>query len=163
MAVPVDRPTSTIPSGSNFDKELLRRFYLKNGYADFEVIDATAELSPDRKAFFLTFTVHEGERYRVGKVTINSQLRNVCRASRCASDLQFDEGDWYDGDAVGRSADAIEDGHPHPRLCLRRGQAADRPAIPRTTPSTWSSTWARGRGSISSASTSSATRAPRTR
>ena len=91
----------------NFDKELLRRFYLKNGYADFEVADVTSELAPDRTAFFLTFSVKEGGRYRVGKVTFNSQLRGVDGES-LRKDLQFDPGDWYDGDAVGRTADAIE-------------------------------------------------------
>jgi len=92
----------------NYDKELLRRFYLKNGYTDFEVVDASAELSPDRKAFFVTFTVHEGERYRVGKIAINSALRNM-PGDVLRRDLKLQEGDWYDGDAVGRSADAIED------------------------------------------------------
>ncbi len=95
------------PERLNFDKELLRRFYLKNGYADFEVRDAKAELSPDRQSFFLTFTVNEGERYRVGKITINSQIRNL-NGDDLRPDLQIDEGDWYDGDAVGRSADAME-------------------------------------------------------
>src|SRR5207248_1857748 len=95
------------PERLNFDKELLRRFYLKSGYADFEVRDAKAELSPDRKAFFLTFTISEGERYRVGKVTITSQLRNL-NGDDLRGDLQIDEGDWYDGDAVGRTIDAME-------------------------------------------------------
>ena len=67
------------PERLNFDKELLRRFYLKNGYIDFEIVDAKSELAPDRSGFFLTFTISEGERYRVGKITINSQLRNLQR------------------------------------------------------------------------------------
>jgi outer membrane protein insertion porin family len=91
-----------------YDKELLRRFYLKNGYTDFEVVDASSELSPDRKSFFVTFTVHEGERYRVGKITVNSQLRNLSGAA-LRPDVRLQEGDWYDGDAVGKSSDAIED------------------------------------------------------
>jgi outer membrane protein insertion porin family len=91
-----------------YDKELLRRFYLKNGYTDFEVRDATAELSPDRKAFFVTFTIYEGERYRVGKIVINSQLRNL-PGDALRRDLKLQEGDWYDGDAVSRSSDAMED------------------------------------------------------
>jgi outer membrane protein insertion porin family len=95
------------PARINFDKELLRRYYLKNGYADFNVADVTSELAPDRTAFFLTFSLHEGERYRNAKITINSQLRGVDGES-LRTDLQMDEGDWYDGDAVGRSADAIE-------------------------------------------------------
>jgi len=95
------------PERLNFDKELLRRFYLKNGYADFQLVDASAELSPDRKGFFLSFTVDEGQRYRMGKITVNSQLRNLSGAELRPA-LQLEEGDWYDGDAVGRSADLIE-------------------------------------------------------
>ena len=55
----------------NYDKELLRRFYLQKGYADIEVIERHgAELAPDRSAFFLTFTVSEGERYKIGSVAV---------------------------------------------------------------------------------------------
>ena len=95
------------PTRLNFDKELLRRFYLKHGYADFDIRDVTSELSPDRKAFFLTFTLSEGERYRVGKVTITSQLRHLT-GDDLRGQLEIDEGDWYDGDAVGRTVDAME-------------------------------------------------------
>ncbi len=95
------------PERLAFDKELLRRFYLKHGYADFRIIDASAELSPDRKGFFVSFTVDEGARYKVGKVTVNVQLRNLS-AKDLQPDLQLAPGDWYDGDAVGRTADMIE-------------------------------------------------------
>ncbi|MBV8400432.1 MAG: outer membrane protein assembly factor BamA [Acetobacteraceae bacterium] len=96
------------PERVNFDKELLRRFYLKNGYVDFEVVDATAELSPDRKSFFLTFTLNEGERYRVGKITVNSQLPRL-NGDVLLPDVELAEGDWYDGDAVERSVTAMTD------------------------------------------------------
>ncbi|HQT78213.1 MAG: outer membrane protein assembly factor BamA [Rhodospirillales bacterium 20-64-7] len=96
------------PERLAYDKELLRRFYLKNGYADIQITDASAELSPDRKGFFLSFTVDEGARYRVGKITINSQLRNLTPA-QLKPTLQFASGDWYDGDAVGRTSDLIEE------------------------------------------------------
>ena len=92
VAVPVHLRRTTIPSGCNYDKELLRRFYLKNGYADFEVTSAIAELAPDRSAFFLTFTLNEGERYRVGKVIVNSQLRNLDQRSRCSRDCEMSTG-----------------------------------------------------------------------
>ena len=95
------------PERLAYDKELLRRFYLKHGYADVQVTDASAELSPDRKGFFLSFTVSEGPRYTVGKVTINSHLRNLS-GNDLKSDVQLSPGDWYDGDAVGRSADLID-------------------------------------------------------
>ncbi len=96
------------PERLNFDKELLRRFYLKNGYVDIDIVGANAELSPDRKGFFLTFNVKEGARYRIGKVTINSQLRNL-DTSALMSVSEVRDGQWYDGDAVGRTADQMEE------------------------------------------------------
>jgi len=96
------------PERMNYDKELLRRFYLKNGYADFQVIDATAELSPDHKGFFVTYTVKEGERYRFGPTIITSQIRGVT-PDDLRKVVELREGDWFDGDAVGRAADAIEE------------------------------------------------------
>ncbi|HEX3576889.1 MAG TPA: outer membrane protein assembly factor BamA [Rhodopila sp.] len=95
------------PERLAYDRELLRRFYLKNGYADVQITDASAELSPDRKGFFLSFTINEGARYKVGKIEINSQLRNLT-GTDLRPNLQLAPGDWYDGDAVGRSADLIE-------------------------------------------------------
>ena len=95
------------PERVNFDKELLRRFYLKNGYADFQVTDATAELAPDRSAFFLTYTVSEGERYRIGKVSVNVTLRNLTN-EEVEPDLTIEAGDWYNGDAVERATEALE-------------------------------------------------------
>lgn len=95
------------PEKMRFDEDLLRRFYLHHGYVDFHLVDATAELSPDRKGFFITFTLHEGDRYRVGKVAIHSHLKGITDAA-LVSQLQFASGDWYDGDAVGRTADLME-------------------------------------------------------
>ena len=96
------------PERLAYDKELLRRFYLKNGYADIQITDASSELSPDRKGFFLSFTVSEGLRYKIGTVTVNSQLRNLS-GTDLQPVLQMASGDWYDGDAVGRTADLIEE------------------------------------------------------
>jgi len=96
------------PEKINFDKELLRRFYLKNGYADFDVKNAAAELSPDRKAFFVTFTLNEGERYQVGQVSIDSKLRNL-NGDELKPLLEIAPGDTYDGDVVERTTQAIQD------------------------------------------------------
>jgi outer membrane protein insertion porin family len=96
------------PERLQYDKELLRRFYLKNGYADIEVLNATAELSPDRTGFFVTFTVHEGQRYRLGKVTATSQIKGIT-PDQLLGAVDLHEGDWYDGDAVGKADDAMQD------------------------------------------------------
>jgi len=94
------------PDKVNYDKELLRRYYLQKGYADFEVVSADAELAPDKSAFFLTFTLNEGERYKIASVVVNSALHNVDK-SQLEPLVELDPGDWYDGDAVERSVQAI--------------------------------------------------------
>ena len=65
------------PERLAFDRELLRRYYLRNGYADVEITGATAELAPDRTGFFVTYTVNEGIRYRIGKIDLVSNVRDL--------------------------------------------------------------------------------------
>ena len=149
------------PEKLAYDKELLRRFYLKNGYADVQITDASAELSPDRKGFFSSFSVNEGERYRVGQVTITSQLRNLS-GDDLRSALQLHEGDWYDGDAVGRTADRIEEevhrrGYAFVEVKPRVNRDSDKHII------TLTFDVGEGPRVYVERSTSSATRAPRTR
>ena len=96
------------PDRVNFDRELLRRFYLKSGYADFEVTGANAELAPDKSAFFLTFTLSEGERYALGKVSVNSTLPRLDGAA-LKPVVDVKPGDIYDGDAVERNVQALND------------------------------------------------------
>ena len=96
------------PERLSFDRELLRRYYLRNGYADVQVTNATAELAPDRTGFFLTYTVDEGVRYRVGKVDVVSSIRNLEPAS-VRSLVEVAPGDWYDGDVVERVAQSLQD------------------------------------------------------
>ena len=54
------------PDRINYDKDLLRRYYLQEGYADFKIISAIAELTKDKSGFFVTFSLDEGERYKFG-------------------------------------------------------------------------------------------------
>jgi len=96
------------PERLNYDKELLRRFYLRNGYADINISTSNAELAPDRSAFFITFTVDEGERYKIGTVEVKSSLRNLDGADLRALVSQ-QTGDWYDGDTVERTVTALND------------------------------------------------------
>ena len=94
------------PDKVSYDRELLRRFYISKGYADFEVLSANTELAPDRSAFFVTFTLSEGFRYRIGKVNITSTLKGV-ETEPLRSQVELDPGDWYDGEAVERSTQAM--------------------------------------------------------
>ena len=87
------------PDRLTFDRELLRRFYLSHGYADFRVISVVAELVRDRTAFFITFTIEEGDRYRFGGVDIETALRDL-DTDRLFEFVETEPGDWYDADLV---------------------------------------------------------------
>ncbi len=65
------------PDRLDYDRELLRQFYTKNGYADFQVVSAVAELTPDRRNFFITFTVDEGPQYKFGKIDVKTSLSKI--------------------------------------------------------------------------------------
>ncbi|MEM9616397.1 MAG: outer membrane protein assembly factor BamA [Pseudomonadota bacterium] len=65
------------PDRLEYERELLRQFYGRNGYADFSVVSSTAELTPDRKDFFITFTVDEGPKYEVGEVRVKTTLAKL--------------------------------------------------------------------------------------
>ncbi len=94
------------PDRLSFDRELLRRFYLSEGYADFRVLSAVAELTPDREGFIITFTVDEGERYKFATIGIMSTLRNL-DPETLRGDLETEEGDWYDASAIEDSIDNL--------------------------------------------------------
>lgn len=87
---------------TNYDKELLRRFYLKRGYADFRVVSAVGELSPDKKSFVLNFVLDEGKRYKVANTTISSRFSGL-DTSTMYKGLEIKEGDWYNADLVEKS------------------------------------------------------------
>src|SRR5690606_32164176 len=87
------------PDRLNFDREQLRKFYLSNGYADFRVVSAVAELTADRKEFFVTFTIEEGKRYRLGTLDIISSIPEL-DVERLRGELKPREGDWYNADLV---------------------------------------------------------------
>ncbi len=60
-----------------FDKQVLRDFYLSRGYIDFQVLSVNSELARKRNGFFVTFKVHEGQQFRVGEITTVSDLEGV--------------------------------------------------------------------------------------
>ena len=61
------------PDRINYDKDVLRRYYLKEGYADFQVKSTVAEMTRDKKNFFITFSVDEGEKYKFGDVKVQTK------------------------------------------------------------------------------------------
>ena len=94
------------PDRLTFDRELLRRYYLQNGFADFRVASAVAELSPDRKDFFITFTIEEGKRYKFKKFDVISKIKDVDPKDLIAV-IEAESGDWYDAEAVDRAVTTL--------------------------------------------------------
>lgn len=94
------------PDRLTLDRELLRRYYLKEGYADFQVVSAVAELTPNRKDFFITYTVDEGDRYRVGTVDVDVALRDL-DPEAVTTVVGVEENDWYNADAIDETVDEI--------------------------------------------------------
>ncbi len=98
------------PDRLELDQSLLRSFYLSRGYADFAVLSATAELSPDRSGFFITFTVEEGEQYSFGEfdvlVTAEGLEPDEFLAAIPAEDLT---GETYDATEVEDIANDLTD------------------------------------------------------
>ena len=96
------------PDRLNLDRELLRKFYLSEGYADFRVVSAVAELAPNREGFFITFTISEGPRYKFGKVDVTSRFQGL-DTDVLQTFLTIAQGDWYDADAVEKSVSNIQE------------------------------------------------------
>jgi outer membrane protein insertion porin family len=96
------------PERLRYDQEQIRRHYLRNGYADFKVLTAVAELTPDREDFFITLTVDEGKRYKFGKIEITSDIPDLDVAPLYKA-LTTASGEWYNGDQIEESITALQD------------------------------------------------------
>ena len=81
------------------DQQKLRAFYLTQGYADFRVVSALAELTPDRRDFVITYVVEEGARYKFGKVSAESALRDF-NDETILKTVKLKEGDWFNAKRV---------------------------------------------------------------
>ncbi|MBT6403185.1 MAG: outer membrane protein assembly factor BamA [Rhodospirillaceae bacterium] len=94
------------PDRLSFDRELLRRFYLSEGYADFRVVSAIAELTEDRDDFIVTFTLDEGPQYNFGTLEVASELRGV-EGAELGGLIAADAGDTYDANEVEETIQSI--------------------------------------------------------
>ena len=94
------------PDRLEYDKELLRRYYLSNGFADVRVVSADAVLAEDGEGFTITYTVEEGQRYKVADVAVNvgeAQLDSDDLAAKVRTSV----GDYYDATRVDRTVENL--------------------------------------------------------
>jgi outer membrane protein insertion porin family len=92
------------PDRVEADRELLRRFYLKHGYIDVRVVSAVGEYDPTLRGFVITFTIEEGDQYRIGTVDVQSSIRSL-DPSRLRWRLRTYPGDVYNAEAVEKTVE----------------------------------------------------------
>ncbi len=92
----------------NYDKDLLKEYYYKNGYIDFRVISANSSLVKNKKDFIINFNLYEGKRYKVNGVVIRSSIKKLSN-KQLMKFLEIEEGDWYDTDDIDRSIKNINE------------------------------------------------------
>jgi len=94
------------PDRLSLDRELLRQFYMKNGYADARVLSATADLDRDGRGFFITFTIDEGQRYRFGTIEIESALPSL-RVDQLGRYLLTRSGRVFNSEKIEKTVEAL--------------------------------------------------------
>jgi outer membrane protein insertion porin family len=100
--------TSYDPDRLAYDQQKMRQFYLTNGYADFRVISAIAELTPDKRDFIITYVVEEGDRYKFGDVGLESEIRDV-KPDSLKYLIPVKKGDWYNAKTIEDTVDKISE------------------------------------------------------
>ncbi len=94
------------PDRLEYERELIREHYGRHGYADFTVVSAVAELTPDRKDFFITFTVEEGPKYTVGEVRVKTTLAKL-DDDVLQRFIPVKSGQTFDGERMEKAVEAI--------------------------------------------------------
>ncbi|WP_297488964.1 outer membrane protein assembly factor BamA [Acidocella sp.] len=89
-----------------YDEYLLHKFYLHKGYADMQIVSANANLSPDRKNFYLTYAIVEGPRYRIKSIKIISGIRTLPE-KELRGLVPLSDGEVFDGDALQEGVTAL--------------------------------------------------------
>ena len=94
------------PGRLDFDREQLRTYYTNRGFADFRVVSAVAELTPDQEDFYITFTVDEGEEYRWGNISVESEIEDLDQ-DFLTNLVEIEGGDLYRAADIEEAIDAL--------------------------------------------------------
>src|SRR6201992_562285 len=95
------------PDRIEADRDLIRRYYLKHGFADVQVVAALTEYDPDKKGFLVTFKIEEGQQYRVASVNFTSSIANF-DGNSLASFSQVYIGSLYNAEALEKSVENMQ-------------------------------------------------------
>src|SRR3954462_7163957 len=95
------------PDRVEADRDLIRRFYLKHGFADVQVVAALTEYDPERKGFLVTFKIEEGQQYRVASVNFASSIP-MLDGSTFRSFSRVNVGSLYNAEALEKSVEEMQ-------------------------------------------------------
>ncbi len=95
------------PDRIESDRDLIRRYYLKHGFADVQVVAALTEYDPDRKGFLVTFKIEKGQQYRVAAVHFESSIPTLDGKS-LAPFSQVYVGSHYNAEALEKSVEQMQ-------------------------------------------------------
>jgi outer membrane protein insertion porin family len=95
------------PDRVEADRDLLRRYYLKHGYADVQVVAALTEYDPDKHGFLVTFKIDEGQQYRVGSVKFESSVPGL-DANSLRSFSRVSVGSVYNAESLEKSVEDMQ-------------------------------------------------------
>jgi outer membrane protein insertion porin family len=95
------------PDRVEADRDLIRRFYLKHGFADVQVVAALTEYDPERKGFLVTFKIEEGQQYRVATVDFKSSIPTL-DGNALRSFSRVNVGSLYNAEALEKSVEEMQ-------------------------------------------------------
>ena len=95
------------PDRVEADRDLIRRYYLKHGYADVQVVAALTEYDPERKGFLVTFKIEEGQQYRVAQVNFASTIGTL-DGNTLRSFSRVNVGSLYNAEALEKSVEEMQ-------------------------------------------------------
>lgn len=89
-----------------YDQQMIRQFYMRNGYVDIQITDANGVFTPDRQYYSVTFTIDEGEKYNFGKITIDNPFHDISD-DELYDVVKMSAGDVYNIDQVEETISAL--------------------------------------------------------
>src|SRR3984885_501196 len=95
------------PDRIEADRDLIRRYYLKHGFADVQVVAALTEYDPQRKGFMVTFKIEEGQQYRVASVNFQSSIASL-DGNSLARFSRVSVGSLYNAEALEKSVEEMQ-------------------------------------------------------
>lgn len=89
-----------------YDAQMLRQFYLRNGYVDFAVKNTAGTFTPSREYYSVVFTVDEGDKYEFGKLTVDNPFPDI-PDDVLTDAIVMRAGDTYNIDLVDETMSAL--------------------------------------------------------